>query len=206
MFSFAMVWRYVFSMFHQRDWFAPSVRFLELSTQMVWKCQPFVRAKTPKEISQDNYVSQARYLQLLNTNAIIIFYSRYQQPQSYYSQPAYEPEPAYRHSYRPSYLKPISSFKPKSYYTRPEPAYEPEPDYRPEPVYRPEPAYRPAPSYRPSYTPPPPPPPPQPSYRPQSNFGFSNNNNNYYSQPSSYNNGFANVDWYTGSYSVNYKR
>ncbi|GJQ85214.1 hypothetical protein Trydic_g12501 [Trypoxylus dichotomus] len=106
--------------------------------------------------------------------------------QTAYQQQAYQPEPEYRPQYKPP------SYQQQSYQ---EPSYQ-KPSYQPayqQPSYRPQ-SYQ-EPSYQePTYQ--------QPSYRPVTRFGFdSANNNNQYSggrQPS------TNVDYYSGSYSVNY--
>lgn len=133
-------------------------------------------------------------------------------PQSH-KQPAYRPQTTYTQAdYRPQpSIRPQPSYRPQSVY-RPQTSYRQEPEYyEPEPEYRTEPPrYRPQPSYPKSNfgfsnsnnnnnwnPPPPPPPPPQPTY---------NNWNNQNTGPSWNGHPASNVDIWTGSYSVNYKR
>ncbi|CAH1953740.1 unnamed protein product [Acanthoscelides obtectus] len=134
--------------------------------------------------------------------------------------PSYRPQARTQPIYRPatSYTRPRPSLRPQTtYVVEPEYEQEPEPEYeRPQPKYRP--SYS-LPSYQNNnYNPPPPAPAPTPVYRPQSNFGFSNTQPTY-NNPAPYSpnpythsgaiwngNPAQNVDLWTGSYSVNYKR
>lgn len=152
----------------------------------------------------------------MQTKISFFFISRYTQPTYQAAQPAPAPAPAPASVYQTS---PAQSTNPlfSSFQSRflkfdqpasTQPAYQPayQQAYQAQPAYQPQPAYQqPAyqqPAYQQSAY--------QPSFRPATRFGFdSSPQPSYYSPPSysNYNhNPASNVDIWTGSYSVNYKR